>query len=115
RTKVKDATGKEVIKDFTLTVKSPLSNNSTLSKTTITKGDSITIKGVATGGTAPYQYSFLCKHSTATSWTTLTSYGTTSTRVWKPTKTGTYAVRTKVKDATGKEVIKDFTLKVNIT
>ena len=88
RTKVKDATGKEVIKDFTLTVKSPLSNNSTLSKTTITKGDSITIKGVATGGTAPYRYTFLCKHSTASSWTTLTSYGTTSTRVWKPTKTG---------------------------
>ncbi|MGN1457095.1 MAG: leucine-rich repeat domain-containing protein, partial [Acutalibacteraceae bacterium] len=53
----------------------PLTNSSTLSKTTINYGDSITIKGEAKGGTSPYQYSFLCKHSTATSWTTLTSYG----------------------------------------
>ncbi|MGN1457317.1 MAG: hypothetical protein ACI4XP_05100, partial [Acutalibacteraceae bacterium] len=60
----------------------------------------------------PYQYTFLCKHSTATKWTTLTSYGTTSKRVWQPKQSGTYTVRTKVKDATGKEVIKDFTLTV---
>ena len=112
RTKVKDSTGKEVIKDFTLTVKAALANNSTISATTITKGNSVTLTGKATGGTSPYKYSFLCKHSTATSWTTLTSYGTTLTRVWKPTKSGTYSVRTKVKDSTGKEVIKDFTLTV---
>ncbi|MGN1457178.1 MAG: leucine-rich repeat protein [Acutalibacteraceae bacterium] len=113
RTKVKDASGMEVIKDFTLTVGAALENNSTLSKTTINYGDSLTIKGAASGGAEPYSYSFLCKHSSATSWTTLTSYGTTSTRVWKPTKTGTYSVRTKVKDANGKEVVKDFTLTVN--
>ncbi|MGN1457819.1 MAG: hypothetical protein ACI4XP_07680, partial [Acutalibacteraceae bacterium] len=71
-----------------------------------------TLTGKATGGTSPYKYSFLCKHSTATSWTTLTSYGTTTTREWQPTKSGTYSVRTKVKDSTGKEVIKDFTLTV---
>ncbi|MGN1457516.1 MAG: leucine-rich repeat protein [Acutalibacteraceae bacterium] len=115
RAKVKDSTGKEVLKDFTLTVKAPLSNSSTLSKTSINYGDAITITGKATGGTTPYQYSFLCKHSTETKWTTLTSYGTTSKRVWQPKKTGTYTVRTKVKDATGKEVIKDFQLTVKST
>ncbi|MGN1457316.1 MAG: leucine-rich repeat protein, partial [Acutalibacteraceae bacterium] len=114
RTKVKDASGVEVIKDFTLTVNPALVNNSTLSKTTINYSESITITGKASGGTSPYQYSFLCKHSTASSWTTLTSYGSTSTRVWKPTKSGKYTVRTKIKDATGKEVTKDFTLTVNI-
>ena len=113
RTKVKDASGVEVIKDFTLTVGAELANNSTLSKTTINYGDSLTIKGAASGGAEPYSYSFLCKHSTATNWTTLTSYGTTAKRIWQPKKTGTYTVRTKVKDATGKEVVKDFTLTVN--
>ncbi|MGN1456929.1 MAG: SH3 domain-containing protein [Acutalibacteraceae bacterium] len=112
RTKVKDSTGKEVIKDFTLKVSS-LVNNSTISKTSINYGDAITITGKASGGTSPYKYTFLCKHSTASSWTTLTSYGTTSTRVWQPKKSGTYTVRTKVKDSTGKEAIKDFTLKVS--
>ncbi|MGN1457128.1 MAG: hypothetical protein ACI4XP_04135, partial [Acutalibacteraceae bacterium] len=113
RTKVKDSTGKEVVKDFTLTVNSTsLANSSTMSKTTINFGDALTITGKATGGTLPYQYTFLCKHSSASSWTTLTSYGTTSKRVWQPKKSGTYTVRTKVKDATGKEVIKDFTLTV---
>ena len=92
-----------------------LVNNSTISKITINFGDAITITGVAKGGVEPYQYTFLCKHSTATSWTTLTSYSTTSTRVWQPTKSGVYIVRTKVKDSKGTEVIKDFTLTVNET
>ncbi|MGN1457515.1 MAG: leucine-rich repeat protein [Acutalibacteraceae bacterium] len=113
RTKVKDATGKEAVKNFTLTVNTVLVNNSTISKKTIDYGNSVTITGKATEGTTPYQYSFLCKHSTATSWTTLTSYGTTSTRVWQPKKTGTYTIRTKVRDSKGKETIKDFTLTVN--
>ncbi|MGN1457237.1 MAG: alpha-amylase family glycosyl hydrolase, partial [Acutalibacteraceae bacterium] len=49
-----------------------LENNSTMSKTTINYGDALTITGKATGGTSPYKYTFLCKHSTASSWTTLT-------------------------------------------
>ncbi|MGN0471092.1 MAG: hypothetical protein ACI4GV_09295, partial [Acutalibacteraceae bacterium] len=87
--KVKDAKGTEVKKFFTLTVKAaPLANNSTISATTITKGKSVTLKAVAVGGTAPYQYSFTAKHSTATSWTTLKGYNTTSTKTWTPGLTG---------------------------
>ena len=111
--KVKDSAGTEVKKFFTLTVNAlPLTNNSTISTTTITKGESVTIKASATGGTAPYQYAMTVRHSTATGWTTIKSYSSTTTRNWTPAKTGTYSVCAKVKDASGKEVKKFFTLTV---
>ncbi|MDD6490107.1 MAG: leucine-rich repeat domain-containing protein [Clostridia bacterium] len=87
-------------------------NKSTISSTAITLGNTVTLKGSATGGVAPYQYAFLVKHSTATKWTTITSYSTTSTKVWQPTKTGTYQVDVKIKDANGVAVSKFFTLTV---
>ncbi|MGN0469533.1 MAG: leucine-rich repeat protein, partial [Acutalibacteraceae bacterium] len=111
--KVKDSDGTEVKKFFTLTVNEALVNNSTISKTTINKGDSVTLKAVAAGGTAPYQYAFTAKHSTATDWTSLKGYNTTSTKTWTPGKTGTYQVCAKVKDANGTEVKKFFTLTIN--
>ena len=113
--KVKDATGTEIKKFFTLKVNAvatAFTNTSTISKTAITKGDSITIKASATGGTAPYKYAMSVKHSTASSWTALKSYSTTATKTWKPGLTGTYTVCAKVKDATGTEVRKFFTLTV---
>ncbi|MGN0470008.1 MAG: alpha-amylase family glycosyl hydrolase, partial [Acutalibacteraceae bacterium] len=60
----------------------PLTNNSTISKTTINKGDSVTLKAVAAGGTAPYKYAFSAKHSTASTWTSLKGYNTTATHTW---------------------------------
>ncbi|MGN0469401.1 MAG: leucine-rich repeat protein [Acutalibacteraceae bacterium] len=113
--KVKDANGMEVKKFFTLTVKEvkPLVNNSTISSTTINKGDTVTLKAVATGGTAPYKYSFTARHSTSTSWTSLKGYSTTSTKTWTPEKTGTYQVCAKIIDTNGTEIKKFFTLTVN--
>ena len=113
--KVKDASNKEVKKFFTLTVNASsvaLKNNSTISKTTVGKGETITLKASATGGTSPYQYAFTVKHSTADSWTTIKSYNTTATKTWAPAKTGTYKVCAKVKDAVGTEIKKFFTLTV---
>ncbi|MGN0469433.1 MAG: hypothetical protein ACI4GV_00790, partial [Acutalibacteraceae bacterium] len=112
--KIKDAKGTEVKKFFTLTVNgtTPLTNNSTISATTITKGNSVTLKAVAAGGTAPYKYSFTAKHSTASSWTSLKGYNTTATHTWKPGKTGTYQVCAKIIDAKGTEVKKFFTVTV---
>ncbi|MGN0470479.1 MAG: hypothetical protein ACI4GV_06155, partial [Acutalibacteraceae bacterium] len=112
---VKDSKGTEVKKFFTLTVNEdkPLTNNSTISSTTITKGNSVTLKAIATGGTSPYQYSFTAKHSTASEWTVLKAYNSTSTKSWTPGHTGTYQVCAKVKDSKGTEVKKFFTLTVN--
>ena len=113
--KVRDSKGEEVKKFFTLTVnenKNAPINNSTISKTTINKGSSITLKGSATGGKAPYQYAFTVKHSSATSWTVLKDYNTTATKTWTPSKTGTYQVCAKVKASNGVEVKKFFDLTV---
>ena len=111
--KVKDSKGTEVKKFFTLTVKAvALTNNSTISKTTINQGESVTLKAVAIGGTSPYTYAFTVKHSTASSWTSIKGYNTTATKTWTPAKTGTYQVCAKVKDSKGTEVKKFFTLTV---
>ncbi|MGN0537991.1 MAG: alpha-amylase family glycosyl hydrolase [Acutalibacteraceae bacterium] len=111
--KVKDAKGTVVTKSFTLTVKdAALTNSSTISATSITKGSSVTMTGKASGGTSPYQYAMVVRHSTASSWTTLKGYNTTATKTWTPAKTGTYTVQIKVKDASGTAVTKTFTLTV---
>ena len=85
----------------------PLANNSTISKTTINKGESVTLKTVATGGTAPYKYAV-----TAKDWTVLKNYSTTATHTWKPGLKGTYQVCVKVRDAKNNEVKKFFTVTV---
>ncbi|MGN0536423.1 MAG: alpha-amylase family glycosyl hydrolase [Acutalibacteraceae bacterium] len=110
--KVKDSEGTVVSKSFTLNVSEKLTNQSALSATAITKGQSITINGAATGGKAPYQYAIVAKHSTASNYTVLKNYDGTNTKVWTPSKTGTYTVIVKVKDANGTIVGKSFTVTV---
>ncbi len=113
--KVKDAKGTAVVKTFTLTVKAAttsLTNNSTISATSITKGKSVTMTGKAGGGTSPYQYAMVVRHSTDSAWTTLKGYNATATKTWTPAKTGTYTIQIKVKDAKGTVVVKTFTLTV---
>jgi len=48
-----------------------LVNNSSLASTTITAGNSLTMKGAAAGGTSPYQYAYYYKLKSASSWTTV--------------------------------------------
>ena len=113
--KVKDSAGTEVKKFYTLTVKAAstaLTNTSTMSATSITLGNTVTLKGAATGGTSPYQYACSYKLSSATSYTTLKGYSTIANYTWQPTKTGTYSICIKVKDANGTEVKNFYTLTV---
>ena len=74
--------------------------------------ESVTVTAKATGGTSPYQYAIFYKKSTASSFTTLKAYNTTDSVVFKPTTTGTYTIRTKIKDNVGTVVSKDFTVTV---
>lgn len=90
---------------------STLENKSTVSTNNITLGQSVTVQGLASGGTAPYQYAFYYKLSTASKWTTAQSYGTTSKVSIKPAHSGTYNIRMNVKDNGNVVVKKD----VNIT
>ncbi len=112
--KVKDSANTEVKKYFTLKVTSAaaLVNNSTVSATSVKLGNSITVKGAATGGTAPYKYAFFYKASSASTWTTKQDFSTTASVSIKFTGTGTKDVCVKVKDNAGTVVKKYFTVKV---
>ena len=112
--KVKDSAGTVEKKYFTVTVKAAaLANNSTISATTVALGNSITVKGVATGGTTPYKYAVYYKASSATTWTEKQAFSTNASVSIKFAGTGTKDVCVKVKDNTGTVVKKYFTVTVN--
>ena len=113
RTKVKDASGKIVTKNFNISVTAPLANKTTISTTKIVLGSSVKVTAKATGGKSPYKYAGYMKKSTATKYTEFRAASTTSTMYAKPTSVGTWNLRIKVKDASGKVLSKDF--KVTVT
>ena len=110
--KVKDAKGTVAKKYFTVNVTAPLANNSTISKTTITKGNSITLTGKATGGTAPYTYAYCYKKTSSKTWTTAKTWSSSTSVSIKPAYATTYDVCIKVKDSKGTVAKKYFTLTV---
>ena len=114
RTKVKDANAKITVKDFTVKVAnaSSLVNLSRLSDASITKGNSVIIYANAACGTKPYTYAVYYKHSSAAYYTTKQSFDTNSTIDVTPALTGTYDIRVKAKDASGKIAVKDLTVTV---
>ena len=112
--KVKDSNNVEAKKYFTVQVTpAPLTNTSTISSTSIVLGDTLTLKGAATGGTSSYTYGVYYKQTSQTSWTAVQStYASTITKTVTPKAATTYTVRVKVKDAKGTIANKDFTVKV---
>ena len=111
--KVKDSTGTIEKKFFTVKVtNAKLTNNSTISATEITLGNTITLTGKATGGTAPYQYQMVYKKVSDTKWTTKQNFSENTTVSIKPANATDYDVCIKVKDSTGTIEKKFFTVKV---
>ena len=114
--KVKDTNGTESKKYVTLTVKAiELVNTSTVSATSITLGNSVTVKGSATGGAGSYKYAFFYKSSSSSTWTTKQDFSSTSSVSIKFTSAGTKNICVKVKDGNGtieKKYI-DVTVKAN--
>ena len=113
--KVKDSTGTEIKKFFTLHVASfatAFTNTSTISATSISLGDTITLKCSATGGASPLKYAVYYKASTASTWTVKQDFNTNTSVSIKFVGTGTKDVCVKVKDSTGSVEKKYFTVKV---
>jgi len=110
---VKDSNSKTAAKTFTVTVNNTsLTNNSKVASTTITLGSSINITGAASGGTAPYTYSYYFKKESQSDWTTK-SANTSSTSVSiKPGAAVKYNVKVVVKDSKSKTAEKTFTVTV---
>ena len=115
RVKAKDSSGTIANKDFTVKVTNTptiLTNNSTISATSISLGNSVALKGAATGGTSPYTYAVYYKRTSQTSWTKVQDYASSITKSVTPLAATTYTVRVKVKDSAGTIKDKDFTVTV---
>ena len=113
RVDVKDNNGTVVSKTFTITSSekvTTLVNNSTVSSTSVKKGETVTITGKASGGTGSYQYAFYYKRGDATSWTTKSAYGKATSVELTPAYVDTYTVRVDVKDSNGTVTSKTFTI-----
>ena len=89
-----------------------ITNNSTLSASSIVKGQSVTMTAKAVGGTSPYKYAYLYKTSNG-KWSVLRNYSTASSYTFKPTAAGKYTLMVRVKDSKGTIVSKSFALNVN--
>ena len=109
---VKDGTGKIKSKTFTVDVKNPLKNKTTVNADTVKVGEKIVLKGAASGGTIGYKYAFYYKKSKNSTWTEMKPAYTTKSAAFKPGSATSYDVKSVVKDASGKTTKKVFTVKV---
>ena len=112
RITVKDKAGKTASKTFTLTVKSELQNNSKLSATSIKLGSSVKVTGSATGGTAPYTYSYYYRKTTTPSWTAKAENTTSTSVTITPGAATSYEIKVVVKDSTGNSSTRIYSLTV---
>lgn len=113
-----NATGKYTAADITVnyvynkTAPDPLAVSASLSASSITKNDSVTIKASASGGTSPYTYEMKAKLSSASSYSTLQSYSSSTSYTWTPASAGTYSVVVTAKDSAGTTSSKTLSLTV---
>lgn len=111
--KVKDSNGTVAKKYYDITVDLEnhfLSNNSTVSATSITLGKTVVLKAAASGGTGYYEYNMGYRMSDEETWTMIQDFGTNNRVVFKPEKKGSYELCIKVKDIHGVSVKKLFEL-----
>ena len=111
--KVKDSNGTIVKKFFTVTVSQGLTNNSVLSSTSLTLGNTVIATCKATGGTGYYNYAVYYKRTSQSAWTTAQNFASNAKVTFKPAAATTYDVCVKVKDSDGTIVKKYFTLTVS--
>ena len=111
RTVATDSTGATSEKKFIIKVKPApaLENTSTVSASSIKTGGQLQINASATGGTAPYTYSYLYKLSTKGSWNKITEgYVSDTSKSLKLGKAGAYDIKVIARDSAGKTSEKSF-------
>ena len=112
RVKVKDSMGNVAVSDMSVKVVAVLKNTSTVDKTSLTVGETVTLTGGATGGSEEYKYGYLYKRTGDKSWSLLKGYTVNNTWTFTPTEAGTYELSVKVKDSLENVVEKTFALNV---
>lgn len=103
----------ETISTASAALSQKLTNNSTISSTLISKGESVTVNAKASGGKGDYTYAVLYRKKTDKDWTVRQGYKDNSTIIVKPAKDTDYDICVKVKDAGGTIAKKFFEVKVN--
>ena len=97
---------------ITVNAAEALSNVSTISATSVQKGQSVQVNAIAKGGTGFYQYAAYSKLSTDAAWTTEQGYGANSIIMISFSASGSYDVRVTIKDSNGEVATKDFAVSV---
>ena len=90
-----------------------LVNESTLSATTVEKGMPVVISGIASGGKAPYRYSFKYMKSTDSTYIQLGNiFSQKNSETFYPHVAGTFIAQVDIRDANGKIAKKSLKVKV---
>ena len=110
--KVKDKSGNIVKKYFTVDVKAPLENTSSLSSEELKLGETLNVSASASGGEGEYTYAVLYKQTSSSKWTNTQDFTSNTSVSIKLAKAADYDVCVKVKDKSGTIVKKYFTVKV---
>ena len=114
--KVKDSNGATTKNYYDVTSSintTAIKNNSTVSATTITLGNTVKMTASCTGGTGCYEYSMLYRLSGETEWSIIQSFGRNTTVNFKPEASGKYELNIKITDSQGSQTEKYFNLTVN--
>lgn len=84
-----------------------LKNTSTLSKTKLEPGETITMNASAEGGKAPYRYRYYVRFNNG-EWTRIEGYTPKDSITYKPTKQGLYTAKFMIADANNEVVEKEI-------
>ena len=113
---IKDSDGTVKSKTFNLTIgsSSGFTNNSTISKTSAKTGETVKLTASASGGSAPYTYSYRCRKRGSSSWKYIGSTNVSAAKKsFSLSTAGTYDVAVLIKDSTGTVKSKTFTLVIS--
>lgn len=75
-------------------------------------GTSVKVNAASSGSVGKKEYSLRCKKQGEDKWTTIKSFSEKTDLSFTPASSGTYTLRTVVRDERGVQVTKDFTVRV---
>ena len=110
--KVKDSKGSIAKKVFRVVAeKNDIVNRSTVSASQVRVGQSVTLRGAASGGSGKYQFAYYYKKKGMKSWATIKNYSSSTSVPFTPLSAEEYELMIKAKDTEARVEKKVFRLK----